>query len=298
MINPTNAPIFVAEISSNHNRNLDRCLQFIDKAAEIGCAAVKFQLFKIDRLFAPEILEKSEEHRRRKAWELPVSFLPELAARCRRKGIRFGCTPFYLEAVEELLPFVDFYKIASYEIQWKDLLIACAQTGKPVFLSTGMATTAEVKTAARALTDSGCKDLTLLHCVSAYPTPVAECNLSAIETLKTAISHEPSAMSLHIGWSDHSVSPAVIHRAVHRWGAGLIEFHLDLDGEGEEFATGHCWLPDRIAPVIENIRQGFRADGSGEKGPAPSELADREWRADPRDGLRPSISIRNRWKKQ
>ena len=287
-------PLFVAEISSNHNQDLNRCFQFIDKAAEIGCTAVKFQLFKIDQLFAPEILGKSEEHRRRKAWELPVSFLPDLAARCRMKRLQFGCTPFYLKAVGELLSHVDFYKIASYELLWNELLRTCAQTGKPVVLSTGMATMDEVKAAVNVLADSGCKDLTLLHCVSAYPTPVTECNLAAIETLRNTFTFELSPLSINVGWSDHSVNPGVIHRAIHRWGAGMIEFHLDLDGVGEEFETGHCWLPDQIGQVIQTTRFGFQADGKGEKIPSATELPDRDWRADPGDGLRPVLKTRVR----
>jgi N-acetylneuraminate synthase len=67
----------------------------------------------------------------------------------------------------------------------------------------------------------------------------------------------------------------------------MIEFHLDLDGTGDEFATGHCWLPDDMRRVIETVRAGELADGTGEKVPAPSERQDREWRADPVDGLRP-----------
>ena len=101
---------FIAEVSSNHNQNLSRCLKFIEKAAEIGCDAVKFQLFKVDKLFAPEILAKSEEHRKRARWELPVNFLPELFQKCHSLGLEFACTPFYLKAVEELKPYVDFIK--------------------------------------------------------------------------------------------------------------------------------------------------------------------------------------------
>ncbi|OGW41347.1 MAG: hypothetical protein A2Y97_08295 [Nitrospirae bacterium RBG_13_39_12] len=111
-----NAPYFVAEVSSNHNQNIKRCLSFIDTAADIGCSAIKFQLFRIEELFAPEILQKSPEHRKRKQWELPVSFLPEISACCCEKNIKFACTPFYLKAVDELFPYVDFYKIASYEL--------------------------------------------------------------------------------------------------------------------------------------------------------------------------------------
>ncbi len=280
---------FVAEVSSNHNRNLDRCLAFIDTAAEVGCQAVKFQLFKIRELFAPEILSRSWEHRRREAWELPVEFLPAIASRCRDSGIQFVCTPFYLTAVEELYPFVDMYKIASYEVLWDELLELCAQTGKPMILSTGMATLDECRKAAEILRHAGCRNLTLLHCVSGYPTPAQECNLSAIETLR-------KVFGCPVGWSDHSANPAVIYRAIHHWRAGMIEFHLDLEGKGNEFSTGHCWLPTQIRPVIEAVQRGLEADGSGEKAPMFSELADREWRADPSDGLRPLVKIREAWR--
>jgi len=212
---------FVAEVSSNHNQDLNRCLTFIDKSAEIGCDAVKFQLFKIEELFAPEILSKSEEHRQRKMWELPIAFLPELASRCREKNIEFGCTPFYPDAVDELYQYVDFYKVASYELLWNDLLIACARSRKPVILSTGMATIDEVKSAVNILIESGCKNLTLLHCVSGYPTPVSECNLAAIETMRNKRKTQNSKLKTHFGWSDHSVNPGVIYRAIHRWGAEI-----------------------------------------------------------------------------
>jgi sialic acid synthase SpsE len=278
-------PHFVAEVSSNHHRDLERCFKFIDTAALVGCDSVKFQLFRIDELFAPEILAQSARHRARKEWELPVEFLSPLAERCRQREILFSCTPFYLEAVEQLLPYVDFYKIASYELLWDDLLTACARTGKPVVLSTGMATMEEIARAVETLRQAGCRDLTLLHCVSGYPTPLDECNLACIKTLA-------ESFGCPTGWSDHSVSPAVIHRAVHRWGAGMIEFHLDLEGEGEEFKTGHCWLPEQIGEVIAATAAGLRADGTGAKIPTPAELPDREWRADPVDGLRPFKNVR------
>src|SRR5581483_8711265 len=129
------APIFIAEASSNHDRHLGRALAFVDTAADCGCDAVKFQLFRIDRLFAPEILSRSEKHRERQAWELPLAHLEPIAERCLARNIRFGCTPFYVEAVEELRPYVSFYKIASYELLVTPLLEACAATGKPVILS-------------------------------------------------------------------------------------------------------------------------------------------------------------------
>ncbi len=276
---------FVAEVSSNHNQNLDRCLKMIDTAAEIGCDAVKFQLFRTEELFAPEVLTKMEDARRRKGWELPVSFLPELAKKCKGKGVQFSCTPFYLDGVDELFPYVDFFKIASYELLWTDLLTACARTGKPVVLSTGMANLDEIRGAVNTLMTAGCHDLSLLHCVSGYPAPSGECNLAAIRTLR-------EEFGLPVGWSDHSASPAVIHRAVHRWGAHIIEFHLDLEGEGKEYSTGHCWLPQPMYQIIESVREGFIADGDGIKEPTLPELHDRDWRADPKDGMRPLKKMR------
>jgi N-acetylneuraminate synthase len=279
------SPIFIAEASSNHGRDLSRAKAFVDAAADSGCDAVKFQLFKIDRMFAPEILALSPKHRARSEWELPLSHLAPLAEHCSARKIQFSCTPFYLEAVAELAPFVDFYKVASYELLVADLLKACARTGKPVVLSTGMATMTEIVAAADCLRNAGARDITLLHCVSAYPTPASEANLSAIATIR-------EATGLPTGWSDHTRRPAVIERAVHHWGARVVEFHLDLDGKGAEYAAGHCWLPGEIAPVIARIRESLIADGSGFKGPQPSELSDREWRADPIDGMRPLRHVR------
>jgi len=276
---------FIAEVSSNHHQDIQRCLDFIDSAATSGCQAVKFQLFKIEQLFAPEILAKSEKHRNRKEWELPLEFLPALAKHCHDKGVQFSCTPFYLEAVQQLKPYVDFYKIASYELLWDSLLAACAQTGKPVILSTGMATLPEIKHAVEVLKANGCTNPTLLHCTSAYPTPYQEANLAAIATLRKETGCE-------VGWSDHTVEPAVIQRAIHHWGAKVIEFHLDLDGKGEEYASGHCWLPHQIGAVISDVQKSLVADGTGVKEPVPSELPDRMWRADPTDGLRPLKEIR------
>jgi sialic acid synthase SpsE len=283
------APLFIAEASSNHARDLGRALAFVDAAADSGCDAVKFQLFRIARMFAPEILAQSAKHRARVEWELPPAHLGPLAERCSSRGIAFSCTPFYVEAVEELRPYVGFYKIASYEILVAPLLEACARAQKPIVLSTGMATMEEIVAAVAILKRAGARDVTLLHCVSAYPTPPQEANLAAIESIR-------AATGCPTGWSDHTRSPSVIERAVHRWNAAAVEFHLDLDGNGAEYAAGHCWLPEEIAPVIVGIRQGFVADGTGFKGPQPSEASDRDWRADPADGMRPLRHLRAAWK--
>jgi len=277
---------FMSEVSSNHGCNLERSIAFIDASKKVGCDAVKFQLFKINQLFSQEVLLKSEQHRKRKKWELPVEFLPELSAYTRKLEMQFSCTPFYLKAVEELEPYVDFYKIASYEMLWDDLIVECAKTGKDLVLSTGMATMDEINHAVYTFRANSEAKLTLLHAISGYPTPIQEANLKAIETLR-------EAFNCDVGLSDHSVSPSVIQRAINRWQAAMVEFHLDLDKLGEEYSSGHCWLPGQVEPLIATIREGYLADGTGEKVPMPSEYADRNWRADPSDGLRPLKQIRD-----
>ena len=278
-------PVFVSEVSSNHSQDLNRAKEFIKVSSQIGCQAVKFQLFKIDKLFSPEILAKSKTHRDRKEWELPIEFLPELSSYSHKLGLLFSCTPFYLEAVKELEPYVDFYKIASYELLWDELIIECAKTGKDLVLSTGMATLDEIEHAVEVFKRHSNSKLTLLHAISGYPTPVNEANLKAIKTLR-------DKCKLEVGLSDHSVSKDVITRSIYKWDASMIEFHLDLDENGAEYKSGHCWLPNQMKDTIDGIKNGLLADGTGEKVPAPSEIDDRLWRADPSDGLRPFKELR------
>jgi sialic acid synthase SpsE len=288
---------YIAEVSSNHNCDIERSKQFIDVSREAGCDGVKFQLFKISELFAPEILNKSEKHRNREKWELPEDFIPILADYTHQKGLLFSCTPFYLEAVNILEPYVDFYKIASYELLWLDLFKKCGETGKPVVFSTGMAIMGEVEKALKTLIDSGCREITILHCNSSYPTPIEDANLGAITELHKMVNslEKPKNTMISIGYSDHTVSPVVLERAIQYYGSEFIEFHMDIDGQGEEYSAGHCWLPDEIAEVINRVHMGCLADGTGKFAPSPSELPDREWRADPLDGLRPLISVRKNY---
>jgi len=287
---------FIAEVSSNHNGDLDRCLRFIDVAAVLGCWGVKFQLFRVDKLFTPVAIRYKRDQEglsldERRAWELPLEFLPHIKERCQERGVKFGCSPFYLEAVEELKPYVDFYKVASYEILWMELLKTVGNGNKPVMLSTGMATETEVLNAAQAIRKRTAHPLTVFHCVSQYPAPVDECNLRIVLSLRGILRNEGIA-NASVGWSDHTVNPAVIYRAVWEWGAQVIEFHLDLDGTGPEYRYGHCWLPEQIGPVIINLEQTKAMDGCGIKAPRPCEEEERMWRADPGDGLRPLKFVR------
>ena len=221
----------------------------------------------------------------RKKWELPLKFLPEIKKRCNEKKIQLGCTPFYLEAVDELAEFVDFFKIASYELLWLDLIEKCAKMPQPLIISTGMANMDEIRNAYNVAAKFKDEDLAFLHCQSNYPVKSEETNLAAIEYLKNELRCE-------IGWSDHSRDIAVILRAALKWNAKIFEFHLDLDSDGAEYSSGHCWLPSELENVISIIERSKLADGDHKKFPGKSESNDRNWRADPSDGLRPLKKIR------
>ena len=278
---------YIAEVSSNHASSLERSIKFIEISKEIGCDAVKFQLFKLDELFSIEARKANPKFEDRRKWELPVHFLPDLKKACLKNDIDFSCTPFYLTAVEELEEYVDFFKIASYELLWLDLLEKTAKTGKKIILSTGMASIEEIDSAVEHLMKHNVSEFELLHCISGYPTALEDCNLSAIEALRLRY-------GVSVGWSDHSVNPVVVFRAVNHWQASTVEFHLDLDGEGDEFKTGHCWLPDQIGSVISGTQNVGIIDGDGVKAPALSEAFERGWRADPSDGLRPLLATRKK----
>ena len=291
---------WVAEVGSNHyvegidpDGHLKRALEFVDRAAQVGFQAVKFQQFKIESLFHPSALKAKPELLERRRWELPEHFNREIAARAEEQHIEFASTPFYLQAVELLEPYVAFFKVSSYQILWTEMLKEVARTGKPVVLSTGMATMDEVRRAVECLQGNGCRDLVLLHCISNYPTLYNEANLAAIDTMRRET-------RLPVGWSDHTCHPDVIERAIWYFDASMIEMHLDIDGFGVEYSGGHCWTPLIARDMIYSMQwpgKAYKTNamlmyGHGRKEPTRLELAERNWRTDPSDGLRPLVEIR------
>lgn len=281
-------PNFIAEISSNHNQSLKRTRDLIRSAKNSGFSAVKFQLFKIDQLFHNKILQKSIKHRSRKKWELPVSFIEPIFLECKKSKIKLGFTPFYIDAVSILKEYVDFFKISSYEILWEDLLKECAKTGKPVILSTGMANLNEVKNAIKILKRNNCQKITLLHCVSNYPANVEDCNLKSIKFLK-------KKFRVPVGWSDHTKDFLILSRVISQYDAKDIEMHIDLDGKGYEFKSGHCWLPGESKKLISFFNSIKKIDGKFMKKNSKSENDERKWRADNFDGLRPLLMTRKKF---
>lgn len=276
---------FIAEISSNHNQDINRAKSLIDSAYDSGFSSVKFQYFRINKLFSKEILEKSKQHRDRAKWELPESFIPELSKYARSKSMKFGVTPFDTDSLDFLKNHVDYFKIASYEILYLDLIKKVSKYNLPTIISTGMANMQEIDNAVNAFKSEGNNNLSIMHCVSSYPTPADQTNLSAIKSLR-------ERFNINVGWSDHTVNESVIYHAALNYGAREIELHIDIDNMGYEADAGHCWLPKKSKKLIENINSGFAFKGDGKKSPVPSEIPDRDWRSDPLDGLRPLTSIR------
>ena len=283
---------YIAEISSNHNSSLIRCKKFIDIAKISGFDSVKFQLFKIEKLFHNSILKKSKKHRLRKKWELSESFLPKLSLHAKKKGLNFGCTPFFYDAVEILEPYVDFFKIASYELLRLDLIERCIQTKKHIIFSIGMANQKEVIEVLKLFKKKKYDNFSIMACSSIYPTAPNECNLNNIRTLRNLTNKIGFKKKIKIGWSDHSKSEAVLYRAFHKFNIDMLEAHIDLDGKGYEYKSRHCWLPDEILKVFNNVNQGKIADGKNKIIPRKREKSERNWRADPVDGLRPIRKIR------
>ncbi len=292
---------FIADVAGNHNGDLNRSRHLIREAARIGCAGIKFPLFRTETIFAPQVLKVSAKHRLLRRLELPLCFVPKLSQYARELGLKFGITPFDLDTVDAVQTEVDFFAPSAYELPWLDLIDRCADTGLPLLIETDMADASETWNAIQTALEAGCTDLTMLRGTALYPAPEESCNLASIGTMREVLVREFAPVyedaDLKAGWSDNSVSAGVIARAVNHWGCDVIAFNLDLEGSGDQFGDGHCWLPDRIGDVIAGGYLPVRrdSDGTGRIAPDPSELEHRDWRAHPDDGLRPTVSLRKSW---
>ena len=274
--------LFISEIGSNHNVDLKRCFKLIDHSKKVGCDAVKFQYFTVDTLFRKSALKNNSVLQKMKKWELPINFIPKISSYCKKKKILFGISPFNLSSINFLNKYVDFFKIASYELIWDDLLEQCAKTKKPIIISTGMASEKETKKAFRILKINRAKQIIFMHCVSNYPVKIKNVNLAKIDTLRKMFKTE-------VGFSDHTVNPNVINRAFSKWDCRIFEFHFDFDGNGFEYKSGHCWLPKSLEKLIKNFDFNLsQYDGSGQIKALSVENKERMWRRDT-DGYRPIL---------
>ena len=257
---------FIADVGSNHNRDLDRVYCLIKTAKEVGCWAVKFQLFRPDDLYRELTAERRAEL---ELASLPWEFIPQIAKWCKEFDLVFGCTPFSIEAVDYLAPYVDYFKISSYEILRLNLIRWCAKRNKPIHISTGMADLSEINAARRAAFP---RNPIIYSCRADYPARPEDCMFDSY---------------FFMNWSDHTVEPGVIYSAVGRC-AEYIEFHLDIeDMAGNESKHGHVWNPSKIRDVIRTVRVMENSWWSSDH--RDYDYNDTNKRADPIDGKRPRI---------
>ena len=256
------APLFViAEIGLNHGGSVDRALTMVDRAADAGASAVKLQTLRAAELVAdgcPAPAHVSARSLREffARFELDEEAHRAIAQRARDRGLAVMATPFSLASVELLTRVgVDAYKIASGDLTYHGLIDACARTGRPLVISTGMAGPSEIADARWRAFRAGCRGLALLHCVSAYPVPHGSENLRAIATLA-------ETFRLPVGLSDHASSTAAVPIAV-ALGASLYERHLVLDEDDEAIDRAVSSTPAELAAVVRAAADTATALGHG-----------------------------------
>jgi N-acetylneuraminate synthase len=267
-------PFVVAELSGNHNGNLHRALALIDAAKQAGADAVKLQTYTADTMTLDGgepcfRIEGGPWHGRR-LYDLyaeastPWVWHDALFARCREIGLPAFSTPFDATAVDFLERFdPPAYKIASFELVDLPLIGRVAATGKPLILSTGMASPAEIDEAIAAARGGGCRELVLLHCVSAYPAEPRASRLHVVPELA-------ARAGVPVGLSDHTLGTAVAVAAV-ALGACFVEKHMTLRrADGGPDAT-FSLEPAEFTDLVRDCRVAWQAvNGS------PAETCDSE----------------------
>jgi N-acetylneuraminate synthase len=266
--------LLVAEMSANHDRDLKQALALLDIAAQAGVDAVKLQTY------GPDSLTLKTNHpsaRIDPIWgaaslyelyaqaAMPYEFHEPLFKRAEELGLLIFSTVYDERDVDFLEKLGNpIYKIASFELVHLPLLRRVGQTHKPVVLSTGMATLDEVQEALTALTTGGSKEIILLHCCSAYPTPPEAANLAAMKTLRDAF-HRP------IGFSDHTLGVSVAAAAA-ALGACFIEKHFTNDPQRKGPDHRFSASPEELRELVRAVRQVESAIGKGDKATAACEL--------------------------
>jgi len=295
----------IAEAGVNHDGSLQRALDLVDVAAEAKADAVKFQTFKAEKLVTSTAPKAKYQVKQTGSSESQFMMLKKLELnkeshlkireQCNLKGIQFLSTPFDIYSLHFLVQTLGIpkIKIPSGEITNGPLLLEAAKTGKPLIISTGMCNMEEVQVALGVIAFGGTrsdqkpdlkkfniafesiegknylkKNVTLLHCTSAYPTPFNEVNLKVMDTMA-------STFNLRVGYSDHTLGTSVSIAAVAR-GAEVIEKHFTLDKSLQGPDHQASLDPDELKTMIATIRQIEVALGQPQKYPTPSEIKNRD----------------------
>jgi len=283
LIGPGHPPYVVAEMSGNHNQSLDRAIAIVDAAADAGVHAIKLQtytpdtmtldlsggLFSIDD--ADSLWDGETLYGLYQKASTPWEWHRALFDRARERALTIFSTPFDPSAVELLESLgAPAYKIASFEIVDLQLIECAARTGKPLLVSTGMATLSEIEDAVETARAAGCRDLILLKCTSAYPAGAASANLRTVP-------HLAELFGVQVGLSDHTLGTAVAVAAV-SLGATVIEKHFTLRRADGGVDAAFSLEPPEMAALVRDTALAAEALGSVRYGTGEDEVASRRFR--------------------
>ncbi|HLH89454.1 MAG TPA: N-acetylneuraminate synthase family protein [Xanthobacteraceae bacterium] len=274
-------PYVIAEIGVNHGGDLGLAQRLIDLAKEGGADAAKFQTYKAERIasrHSPAYWDRSKEPTDsqftlfKKYDRFGAEEFSALAEHCRRIGIDFVSTPFDAAAIDFLDPLVPFHKVASADLNNVPLLRQVAGKHKPVVMSTGASTLAEIDMAAHTLAHAGCADLVLMHCVLNYPCPNGNAHLNMIEGLQRAF---PTHV---IGYSDHTLPDERMLILAAAWlkGALVLEKHFTHDKTLPGNDHYHAMDVHDLKKFIANLDLLGDVMGQTHKMPLPDEAPARE----------------------
>lgn len=282
-LGPGYPPLIIAELSGNHNGSLDRALELVDAAADAGAHAVKLQTYTPDTMTIdlsereffisdPDSLWEGESlYALYQKAMTPWEWHQPIFDRCRERGVLGFSSPFDATAVDFLEGLdVPCYKIASFENTDLALIRKVSATGKPVIISTGMATIGEIDEAVAAAREGGCKDLVLLKCTSSYPAPPENSNLANI-------AHMTEMFDCHIGFSDHTLGIGVaVAAAAH--GAVVIEKHFTLRRDEGGVDAAFSSEPDELASMVLETARAAVALGKVQYGPTEADRRSLQFR--------------------
>ncbi len=264
VIGPGEPPWMVAELSANHNGDIDRALELMRTAKTAGADAVKLQTYTADTMTID--CDADDFRISGGPWDgytlydlyreahTPWEWHDALYEEGRRLGLTVFSTPFDASSVELLERLGNpVYKIASFELVDLPLIAYVAKTGKPMIMSTGMASLGEIEDAVTCARDNGCDALVLLHCVSAYPAPPADANLRTL-------SHLAEAFGVATGLSDHTLGGSVAVAAA-ALGACVIEKHFTMRRADGGPDSGFSMEPEEFAAMAADCRTAAAATG-------------------------------------
>lgn len=282
-IGPNHRPFIIAEMSGNHNQSLERALAIVEAAAKAGAHALKIQTYTADtmtlNLENPEFkIEDSDSlWKGNTLYQLyqqaytPWEWHKPIFDRARELGMIPFSTPFDETAVDFLEELdVPMYKIASFENTDIPLIKKVASTGKPMIISTGMATVAELDETVRAAREAGCKDLILLKCTSTYPASPENTNILTIP-------HMRELFNCQVGLSDHTMGVGVAVASV-ALGATVIEKHFTLSRADGGVDSAFSMEPDEMKALVVETERAWQALGEVKYGPTEKERASLKFR--------------------